>query len=227
MVFDYQEWAGYLFVGEYTAVAQSTDLALRPPPGAPTNVQLTDPSPSTLTAAWQSNSSDTKFFEISTTGYIHDAAHSPYKLFGLAPDFSYCVKVLAVSWFGVSNPSPEACARTAPQPSTPWVDLFPYTVTLSPTYFPNTGDTITITWLECANGTKTSGPYNLKVRHDDDDIYTVRRSQGLSIGCHNSESVTTQARNGTHGISVWLDTDNEVSEPSKNNNKTTDEYSGD
>jgi hypothetical protein len=226
VVFDYVEWAANTVLGEYTAVARSTDLSPPSRPAAPSDVRLTDPSPTTLTAAWQNNSNDTRFFGLHYS-YYSEALHSPSKLHGLASNTQYCLRVYAVSWFGVSNPSPQACARTAPQPTTPWVDLYPYTVDLSPTYWPKTGDTLTISWLECASGTQTSGPYNVGVYHDSDVIFTVRRSAGLSIGCHSSESVTTQARAGTHAISVRVDTNNEISEVSKDNNITTDEYSGD
>jgi hypothetical protein len=214
----------------YTAVARSSDLPPPLPPAAPSNVQLTNPTPTTLMAAWQNNSSETRFFLLSHGQPPHLTNYSQTQLThsnltGLAPDKQYCLTVSALSWFGVSNPSPEGCARTLQQPTTPWVDLLPYTSYLHPT-FPEPGETATITWDECVLGTKAPGAYNVKVFHDRAEIYSVRRPSGLSLGCYNFEGASTVAgAAGTdHVLEIVVDTDNEVAEATEANNRVTYTY---
>jgi hypothetical protein len=218
-----------LHVGEHTMVARSTTAPQPALPLPPIAVQITDATSTTLKVSWQRASSDARYFVIHTVPHtIWDGAAPATThtvLSGLSPDTEYCVSVKSVSWWGVSEASPSVCARTT-KPSTS-ITLYVHEAFVSPSYFPHTGDVLTITWIECIAGTGTPGSYWVKVFHDSEEIYRIRRPAGMALGCHNSENlssdvVTTHAREGDHNIRVCVDTDNEVS----GENCVTDEYVG-
>jgi fibronectin type III domain protein len=98
VAFGYLEIIFGHLLGRYTAVVRSTDLAPPPPPAAPSNVRLTSPTRTTLTATWQNNSSDTHFFALEGLGYRELPATVTEVTFeSLEPDTEYCLKVSAFS----------------------------------------------------------------------------------------------------------------------------------
>ena len=106
-------------------VVRSSDQPPPEGPKAPTNLDITDEQPTSISLEWEDNSDDERKFIIhydeqqgtgNTQLWIRPENSTTADITGLTPDTAYCFRVYAENIFGVSAPSNWACGRTKPEP---------------------------------------------------------------------------------------------------------------
>ncbi|MDD5323450.1 MAG: FG-GAP-like repeat-containing protein [Methylococcales bacterium] len=115
-------------------VAPSSNLPPPAPPAAPSNPRITAKTTTSLTVAWNDNSSnERKFFvyfgksDNGTQTYTVGANATSRVFNSLAADTQYCFSVQAESLFGISAETARACGSTSPEP----VNNGPFTTSIS------------------------------------------------------------------------------------------------
>jgi len=105
-------------------VARSSDVPPPSPPAAPSNPRITGQTSSTLSIAWNDNSSDERRFFVTYSGGqnpgtvdLVGANHTTDVLYG-APNTQYCFTVQAENLWGISAKTPSVCGRTNAPPLT-------------------------------------------------------------------------------------------------------------
>jgi hypothetical protein len=106
-------------------VVRSSD---QPPPGgpkAPTNLEITEETPESISLEWKDNSADERKFLIhydenpgtGNTGlWVRPQNSTTAVITDLTPETKYCFRVYAENIFGVSAPSNLECGTTLPEP---------------------------------------------------------------------------------------------------------------
>jgi hypothetical protein len=106
-------------------VVRSSDQPPPEGPKAPTNLDITDEQPTSISLEWEDNSDDERKFIIhydeqqgtgNTQLWIRPENSTTADITGLTPDTAYCFRVYAENIFGLSAPSNWACGKTKPEP---------------------------------------------------------------------------------------------------------------
>jgi hypothetical protein len=122
------------FRGDHIEVSRSSALPPPPPPAAPTNPRITGSTTSTLSIAWDDNSSERRFFvtysKVGDSGSIKTITVgsdvTSYTLGSLASNSNYCFRVQAEDIFGVSPTTTVKCGVTKAEPK----NTGPFTFTM-------------------------------------------------------------------------------------------------
>jgi hypothetical protein len=112
------------FGNDDVKVVVSSDQPPPDGPNAPTNLEITEETPNSISLKWKDNSNDERRFVIhwdenpstgNTNDFVRPANSTTAVVNGLDPDTGYCFKVHAENIFGISEGS-FACGRTKPEP---------------------------------------------------------------------------------------------------------------
>ena len=106
-------------------VVRSSDQPPPDGPNAPTNLEITEETPTSISLKWKDNSNDERKFiihydENPSTGntrlWIRPENSTTAVITNLTPETKYCFRVYAENIFGVSAPSNWECGTTLPEP---------------------------------------------------------------------------------------------------------------
>jgi hypothetical protein len=106
-------------------VVRSSDQPPPTGPKAPTNLKVTQETPSSISLSWEDNSDDERKFIIhydenpgtgNTQLWVRPENSETATITSLDSETEYCFRVYAENIFGVSAPSNRACGTTLPEP---------------------------------------------------------------------------------------------------------------